>query len=465
MIHVAISRNSLPFSPQLSQYLAENVFPAVFKMRETRCAIPCPAENCRSKFNPLHVYHRMPNRERARYKSIMDDVTSNIPSLQMLRSALLDVMTLKCPSCSVPVDPFPDACSAVMCLNCGNHYCNFCFMPFATGVMAHEHVASHSTSEKPENRDAFLSAELVAGGQKLHQILQLEKCISLALSSPEYGVDEGHEVAIALIMCHSEVSDLNIDILKLWQTAQNTVMTGYASRPSKTPTNRHRRSGRSFIDSDVRIRSVGSSFLVSTSSDDFDSTDDTEIDTASSFSELFGPTMVDDQHPYVPKNPALPSTVGINGDHDDVLRARPVTIQQALARARDVVLRPEMIQRQGAVQLANALITYNTEAAAQIMATYPDGNLDVDYTDVKHGYPLCSLALITGQADIALKLLELGANPLKPNASGRTVMYVAAEAGLENVIRCIVHLHPELDLNAPITSELQRYSPIHVAAR
>jgi ankyrin repeat protein len=137
----------------------------------------------------------------------------------------------------------------------------------------------------------------------------------------------------------------------------------------------------------------------------------------------------------------------------------------ASGRPRNAIERTEVHQRQGATQLANALITYNTEAAAQIMATYTDGNLDVDYTDVKHGYPLCSLALITGQADIALKLLEMGADPLKPNTSGRTVMYVAAEAGLENVIRCIVQLHPELDLNAPITSELQRYSPIHVAAR
>jgi ankyrin repeat protein len=54
---------------------------------------------------------------------------------------------------------------------------------------------------------------------------------------------------------------------------------------------------------------------------------------------------------------------------------------------------------------------------------------------------------------------------LKINNSGRTVLYVAAESGLEDIIRCILHLHPEFDLNAPLTSEKQRYSLVHVASR
>ena len=430
-------------------------------MRETHCAITCPAENCRSRFNPLDVFRRMLPRESARYTSIMDDVMTNVDSFQMLRSAILDVMTLKCPTCCVPVDPYPDACSAVMCLNCGNHYCNFCFKPFATGVMAHEHVATHSTSEKPENRDAFLSADLVAGGQRLYQISQLEKCTSLAMSSAEYGIDGGHEVSIALIACRRELADLNIDTSQLWQAAQKILTSGYTSRPSKAPIDRSRMSSRSMTESDARIRSVGSSFLISMSTDDVDSTDDTEIDGMSSLSEHFGPTMTHDHRPYTPKRPNLQNVAMIADEA--VTDKVPEALENV--RSSDIIQRPVVHQRQGATQLANALITYNTEAAAQIMATYTDGTLDVDYTDVKHGYPLCSLALITGQADIALKLLEMGADPLKPNTSGRTVMYVAAEAGLENVIRCIVDLHPELDLNAPITSELQRYCPIHVAAR
>ena len=420
-------------------------------MRDSKCAIPCPAENCHCTFNPLRMFHRMPPREKARYKSILDDVSSGSAALQMLRSAILDVMTLKCPTCSVPVDPFPDACSAVMCLNCGNHYCNYCFKPFVTGVLAHEHVASHSTSDKPENRDAFLPADLVAEGQRLHQVLQLEKCVSLALSSPEYGPNGGHDVSIALVMCYAEIISLNIDIVQLLTNAESIVMTGYTARPlnKKVSSNNMRRIS---VEVEGMMRIPGA-FFVSASRDEFESADDIELDGTQTFDQnqiIVG----DDQQLFIPP----PST----------LHAPIVNFQGQMwdmRRDREVIQNPEMIQRQGATQLANALITYNSEAAAQIMHTYQDGNLDVDYTDMKHGHPLCSLALITGQSDIAMALLKLGANPLKPNTSGRTVLYMAAEAGLENVIRFILLLHPTLDLNAPITSELQRYSLTHVAAR
>lgn len=327
-------------------------------------------------------------------------------------------------------------------------------MPFTTGVMAHEHVASHSISDKPENRDAFLPAELVAEGQRLHQVLQLEKCVSLALTSPEYGPNGGHDVSIALVMCYAEIISLNIDIVQLLTDSERIVMTGYTARPldEKSSANRHKRNGRNPLDNDGMMRIPGT-FFVSTSSDEFESADDIEQDETLVMDQNQN-VGGDEQQPFIPP----PST----------LHAPVVQFQGQIwdmRGDREITQNPEIIQRQGATQLANALITYNTEAAAQIMHTYQDGNLDVDYTDMKHGHPLCSLALITGQSDIAMKLLKLGADPLKPNTSGRTVLYMAAEAGLENVIRYILQLHPHLDLNAPITSELQKYSLTHVAAR
>ena len=223
----------------LVSYLAENVFPAVFRLRESRCAISCPADNCPCSFNSLHLFRFMPPRERARYMSLITDVVSGISRFRMLRSAILDVMTLKCPSCKTPVDPFPDACSAVMCLNCGHHYCNFCFQGFASGITeqdraaAHEHVASHSLADRPESRDAFLSAEHVASGQRLHQIAQLEKCVSLAISSPEYGSDGSHDVALTLIWCHKELQDLKIDPNELWTSSQNTIILQMQARRAR----------------------------------------------------------------------------------------------------------------------------------------------------------------------------------------------------------------------------------------
>jgi len=90
-----------PLSRTDKKYLAENVFPAVFRLRESRCAVACPAEHCACNFNSLSLLRFMPPRERARYISLIADVVSAIPRFRMLRFAILDVMTLKCPTCKV----------------------------------------------------------------------------------------------------------------------------------------------------------------------------------------------------------------------------------------------------------------------------------------------------------------------------------------------------------------------------
>jgi hypothetical protein len=86
----------------------------------------------------------MGGNEQARYRSIIESmresalvIDENIVgesmktlSLSMgimdrLKGTFQDILTLVCPTCRSPVDPFPDACSAVMCLNCGNYYCQY----------------------------------------------------------------------------------------------------------------------------------------------------------------------------------------------------------------------------------------------------------------------------------------------------------------------------------------------------
>ena len=98
----------------------------------------------------------------------------------------------------------------------------------------------------------------------------------------------------------------------------------------------------------------------------------------------------------------------------------------------------------------------------QILSMYKN-SIDLNYVDHKHGHPLTSLAILAGQAMIAIQLLERGASPFKRNNSGRTVLYIATESGVASVVRHIIKLHPELDLNQPITSEIQRYCCIHVS--
>jgi ankyrin repeat protein len=127
--------------------------------------------------------------------------------------------------------------------------------------------------------------------------------------------------------------------------------------------------------------------------------------------------------------------------------------------------RLQRVRRQGAAQLANALITNNTDAMKQILHTYRDDQLDVDYVDPKLGHPLCALAALSGKASVAVLLLQRGADPMVRNMNGRSVLYIAVECGLEDVVRCIIDLHPELDINCPLTSEMQEYCAVHVAAR
>ena len=73
----------------------------------------------------------------------------------------------------------------------------------------------------------------------------------------------------------------------------------------------------------------------------------------------------------------------------------------------------------------------------QILNTYRDDSLDVDYVEPRLGHPLCALAALSGKASIALLLLQRGANPMARNMNGRTVLYIAVECGLEEVVRCI----------------------------
>lgn len=475
-------------------------------------------------------------------------------NLQHLRSALCDVMTLRCPSCKTPVDPFPDACSAVMCLNCGGHYCNCCFLGFSSGIMerdralAHEHVARHNTSPEPEIHDAFLSTEIVNAGQKKHQQIQLEKCLALAMCSTEYGSNARHDVALALILCSTEVSDLGINLVQLWEAAE--LRAGIAtSADSVSPVSNQKfakglsNTGK-LLDSDInnrfkfsaknlkgdlgRGRPAGAmafapvgdeldDFLGEVHNDQFNDfgspgasihplgakqpSSNPPIATKSGRRKVlvpkreamkklgaggggaektkttaFGEGMElnagNSQLPMGAKGPFGSSgrkETGFGAGSRGHLDGKKDSFQGASwssSTPNDQTAAEDdaRIRRQGSVNLANAIITNNSLAVNQILSSCKD-KLDLDYVDPKHGHPLASLAILATQPLVAIKLLEMGADPLKRNSSGRSVLYIATESGIASVLRCIVRKHPNLDLNQPITTEIQRYCCIHVAAR
>lgn len=170
---------------------------------------------CKGEFNSLLLFELLAAPERLRYQSIIRDLLLvSDKNLNSLYSSIIDLMTLKCPTCKTTVDPYPDACSAVMCLNCGNYYCNYCFSGFASGqtdrdrAAAHEHTASHHESDRPEGRDAFLSAEVVAQGHQQYRLHQLVSCLSVAVASSEMSVCRSHDVSLCLILCYQEILDL-----------------------------------------------------------------------------------------------------------------------------------------------------------------------------------------------------------------------------------------------------------------
>ena len=70
-----------------------------------------------------------------------------------------------------------------------------------------------------------------------------------------------------------------------------------------------------------------------------------------------------------------------------------------------------------------------------------------------------------GQTWACKLLLDKGADPLINNTTGRNVIFIAIEAGLCDIVTSIIEKYPNIDLNAPVTTEMQRYTPIHVAAR
>jgi hypothetical protein len=55
------------------------------------------------------LYGKMNDQEKARYSGIINSLSETMPQLNKLKAAFQDILTLKCPTCHNPVDPYPDA--------------------------------------------------------------------------------------------------------------------------------------------------------------------------------------------------------------------------------------------------------------------------------------------------------------------------------------------------------------------
>ena len=381
--------------------MAENFLPKMYVIRQTNCTINCPCLNCEATYETMSMFEKLSMRERTRLCAILNEIASSSHQiLQTLRSTIFDILTMKCPSCRVPIDPFPDACSAVMCLNCGKHYCNYCFMTFDDRGPAHEHVSTHSSNSNVR-ADPFLSKEIVSEGQKLYRINELEKFALMSLSSTDTSIDWSQFLQLSLILCIGELEDIEINIFEFWKSVKAKYLN-------------------------TRLSSDSSSTESSTqSSDETMMTEATEI-----------------EYPNI------------------------VPTQSSSTTASNLIANNTNVPRQGAILLCNALISENHEAATQIIKSFQN-EIDVNVIEPSLDCPIASLAILCEEREIAIHLFMIGANPLLTNREQRNSIYIACEYGYQDVLECIYNQNPDLlnHINEPVTEEIQKYTPLQVAAR
>lgn len=377
---VACGSNHFLCKSDLNKYLTENVFPQLYKLKFNNCTVFCPSSGCSSSFCPIELYKLMEEREKSRYISIVKTIADSSNFISRLKCEFQEVLMLRCPACKNPVDPLPDACSAIMCLNCGKYYCNYCFAVFSSGTTeqnraaAHEHAATHNTSDQLENRDAFLPTDFVIEGQRILQKTQLIDSIRNEYSIVDDSVkDKQQQIALSLILCASDIEDLKIDIMEVWSNTLHVEGSGNI----------------------MDVQESGS-------------------------------------------NQGAPGR-----------QANTLTPATLLA---------------GGTQMANALKTNNAIAALQILNSFQE-KFDVNFIDVEYQHPLTSLAILMKQRLIASELLRKGADPRKISSNGRSVFFIAIEAGMLDIVQVILECYPHTDLDAPVTSEPNAYFPLHVAAR
>jgi len=88
-------------------------------------------------------------------------------------------------------------------------------------------------------------------------------------------------------------------------------------------------------------------------------------------------------------------------------------------------------------------------------------HINVNYRD-EFGRTALHYAMSKKHLDIAQLLLNSGADPAIPDAEGNTFLHLAAKIGSSSILTAILHLRPDLDINA---TNLARDTPALIAAK
>lgn len=201
----------------------------MFDLKSKEGKVLCPRSDCPDFFDTLTLYENLDELQKKRYFNIISEVVlPAFPFLAQTVAALRDMLVLSCPVCHVAIDPTPDACSAIQCLNCGFYYCNYCFESFASEntsenrVAAHDHAATHKVVAEGETQDAFLPLDLVLQGQNAFQRRKLIKYLQLVIGSNSLVSRSSNGLQTAsmgMLLAFEDIQLLGWKPLEVWNEA------------------------------------------------------------------------------------------------------------------------------------------------------------------------------------------------------------------------------------------------------
>jgi len=436
-------------------------------MKDSFCAVSCPGIACSCRYDDLDVFFGISDDSvRARFVNILESVVDNQIVLEANkelcsqvaahRAVFLDCLTLRCgnPACNMPVDPQPDACSAIMCLSCGLYYCNCCFRYFPPGhdvaadnisssALAHQHVATHHpdyNTQRGAGGDAFVPLKVTRRLQLRHQTDQLGDQLVVRL-----GVQAGDRAArLAFICCYKSIVEL---------VAEPDTAAGDGDGSSSSNVSAASRAVAVMESAWRRLAETLMQRLAVPCAD---------------AARAPGPPVVD-------ASTTMPPATSAGVEEEAQLRV--------------------------CMQLFNAVRTSNMVAVTQLLTPLHRAALSgglgatrllervINYTDKETGYPVLIYTLTSRQYQIASLLVQCGADVLSTlsvapaNSRGRCALYVIFEHGLLSLAKLALEYHykkmqqrrPQAGLtredvycylvNAPLAVDVGKYSALHVLAR
>jgi hypothetical protein len=352
------------------------------------------------------------------------------PRLPKIANVLRDMLTLTCSYCRSAVDPSPDACAAILCLNCSSYYCNYCFQLFNSDdsakdkadchIHASTHQPNHRNHSENQSADPFLSSETIKIGHKQYRTRRMIQSLRLVMSSADYAGDSLHFAALAMILCFDDLISLEINPLEIWFAVINEMNPFLLINSNRNDYQNGQEFKETTEDEQERERGI-------------------ERETGTETTEPI--TMIGREPPHPPHRSP---TANINIHSGKIL--------------------------------ANAILSQNEIAIKQILSAYQQ-NLEVNHretvviNDPEHpriAYPLLTLAILKDYDWLAIDLIEKGAILLETdNTFGRTCLMIICEKGATSVLEYLwqAEVCSSFDWSQSLTEEANHYNALQVLAR